>query len=127
PHEHVAARPGDEREPVGDLDDGRFRRARCGHHGRKRGTDQPGEGGFEYLAPLRRRKVRRYGGLTRWCGARRHDYLLQTPAISPVLSAKLFSSNPVLLRIVRCRFVSAVCSGSSTCCPPCRLPHAPPT
>ena len=46
----------------------------------------------------------------------------QTPAISPVLSAKLFSSSPALLSTVRSRFDSVVCSGSSTCWPPLSAP-----
>jgi len=54
---------------------------------------------------------------------RRH----QTPAISPVLSAKLFISSPALLSTVSSRFVNGVCSGSSTCWPPLSPPLAPPT
>ena len=51
----------------------------------------------------------------------------QTPAITPVLSPKLFVSRPALFSSVRCRLEIVVRSGSSICRPPLSAPAPPPT
>src|SRR5690606_37852063 len=120
---------------VADLRNDGLGGERAARDGGERSGDQPADcapqhraaGGkigvrahFFYRRSFRTELVRRKRALTPICAS-------HTPAISPVLSAKLCSSKPALFSTVRCRFVSVVCSGSSMCWPPCSVPQPPPT